>query len=251
MKGNIYTGGGKSVDQQTVMPSRKQRWKRWATKKWLFPALYLTTAAAVLSVMWFYDQEQQSAMPGPEPLPVQQTAQQWPSAPGLVTGETPEDPSGNGMVVNAAPETMQWPVADRSAVEQVLPFYQAAAKEPAMVTYQDTIRPHIGVDFARKDQKSFDVLAALSGTVKKAEKDPLAGGVVQLEHANGVTTVYQSLNALKVKTGQQIRQGEIIGEAGRNELEKKLGVHVHFEVRKNGEPVNPEEEMKKQQSGQP
>jgi stage II sporulation protein Q len=41
--------------------------------------------------------------------------------------------------------------------------------------------------------------------------------------------------------GMEVEKGHLIARAGRNELEKHLGVHVHFEIRHNGEAVNPEQ----------
>jgi stage II sporulation protein Q len=51
--------------------------------------------------------------------------------------------------------------------------------------------------------------------------------------------VYQSLGEISVKAGDEVKQGALIAKAGRSELEKDLGVHLHFEVRENGTPVNP------------
>lgn len=52
-------------------------------------------------------------------------------------------------------------------------------------------------------------------------------------------TVYQSLADVKVAKGDTVKKGDTLGTAGRSELEKALGVHVHFEVYDNNKPVNP------------
>ncbi len=79
--------------------------------------------------------------------------------------------------------------------------------------------------------------ASLSGTVVKAEKDPLFGYVVHIQHDRGVVTVYQSLKDVQVKTGDTVKQGQVIAKAGTNEFNKEAGVHVHFEFGKMGKPL--------------
>src|SRR5690606_34636276 len=91
----------------------------------------------------------------------------------------------------------------------------------------------------RKDAAAFEVLAALSGKVTIASQTPTNGYEVQIEHLNGLVTVYQSLTDLKVQVGEEVEQGDIIAAAGKSELEPAESVHVHFEVRNNGQSVNP------------
>jgi stage II sporulation protein Q len=108
-----------------------------------------------------------------------------------------------------------------------------------MIQTGNTFTANTGIDLAEADNKTFDVSAALSGKVMVAEQHPLNGNVVEIKHADGIVTVYQSLGELQVKVGDEVKQGTVIGKAGRSELEKDLGIHLHFEVRKDGKPVNP------------
>ncbi|MCG3005437.1 M23 family metallopeptidase, partial [Escherichia coli] len=82
-------------------------------------------------------------------------------------------------------------------------FYddQAAKKqqEAALVFYNNTYHPNTGVDLAIEGDKSFDVTAAASGTVTKAEKDPLLGFVIEVDHKDGLVTQYQSLDEATVE----------------------------------------------------
>jgi stage II sporulation protein Q len=106
----------------------------------------------------------------------------------------------------------------------------------------------MGVDLASADNKAFDVVAAMSGKVTLVEIHPTNGNVVEITHPNGLRTIYQSLGDVQVNNGDEVKQGTIIAKAGRNELEKDEGVHLHFEVRDNEKPVNPNlflEEVKK------
>ena len=145
----------------------------------------------------------------------------------------------------AEAETLRWPVADRGSLEVILGYFDVRnsneENQAAMVEYGDTFTPHYGVDLAGANNESFDVLAAMSGTVVRAEHVPVIGTVVEIEHKNGLSTVYSSISDVKVAKGDEVRQGDVIARSGRNELEKELGNHVHFEVWENGHPVNPDD----------
>lgn len=88
---------------------------------------------------------------------------------------------------------------------------------------------HAGKDLAAPE--GTPVVAALSGTVASSG---LAGGygiAVELEHANPRRrTLYGHLSELYVKSGQRVRQGEVIGRVGSTGL--STGPHLHFELRK-------------------
>ena len=85
----------------------------------------------------------------------------------------------------------------------------------------------------------------MSGTVKNVNDDALLGHVVTIEHADGVETVYQALTDVQVEVGDKVKQGDKIGNAGRSLLNEEAGIHTHFEIRKDGIPVNPLEYFKK------
>ncbi|MVP01518.1 M23 family metallopeptidase [Paenibacillus lutrae] len=200
-------------------------WKRFLAKKWVFPATYVAAAAIILTIMWVY----QDAMEKPVAIDTPANVQSDKPA-----GETAG--KDNAVAVGAKAESMQWPVKDRSQVTVTLPSYDSKAsneaKQAAMVEYGDTLTPHVGIDLARSDKQAFEVSAALSGKVTAVDKNPVVGNLVEITHENGLVTVYQSLGDVKVAAGATVKQGEIIAQAGRNELEKDQGVHLHFEVRK-------------------
>ncbi|MNE67260.1 Stage II sporulation protein Q [compost metagenome] len=79
----------------------------------------------------------------------------------------------------------------------------------------------------------------MGGKVTRVEEVPLLGFVVEITHANNLKTVYESVADVKVKQDAEVKQGDVIANAGRNEIEKDLGNHVHFAVYENGELVNP------------
>jgi murein DD-endopeptidase MepM/ murein hydrolase activator NlpD len=63
------------------------------------------------------------------------------------------------------------------------------------------------------------------------------GRMVLIEHGGGISTLYAHNSKNDVKAGTCIRAGEILGEVG--STGNATGSHLHFEVRKNGKPVNP------------
>lgn len=63
------------------------------------------------------------------------------------------------------------------------------------------------------------------------------GRVVVIEHGNGISTLYAHNKSNEVKAGSCIRAGEVLGRVGATG--NATGNHLHFEIRKNGKPVNP------------
>jgi murein DD-endopeptidase MepM/ murein hydrolase activator NlpD len=63
------------------------------------------------------------------------------------------------------------------------------------------------------------------------------GNLVIIYHSNGITTRYGHLSRITVEQGQQLKRGEQIGLAG--STGRSTGVHVHYEVRQNNQPLDP------------
>ena len=85
--------------------------------------------------------------------------------------------------------------------------------------------PHFGVDIAAAD--GTPIHAPADGTVTLAEPDfYLTGGTTMLDHGHGVSTVYLHQSALKVKVGDRIKRGEIIGLVGMKG--RATGPHLHW-----------------------
>lgn len=119
------------------------------------------------------------------------------------------------------------------------PSYDDAKLENAMVYFEGVYRPNLGVDFS-KNGESFEVVAAMSGTVTKKTNDPLLGWVVTISGDNGVTTTYQSLKEVAVDKDAKVKQGDVIGASGENVYESDLKNHIHFVLEKDNIPINPE-----------
>ncbi|MEF2968040.1 M23 family metallopeptidase [Paenibacillus sp. M1] len=225
-------------------------WKKLLSKRWVYPAVYVAAAAIILTLVWVYQDASQKPMDS-TPASVTDAVEQ-PSSEDLLGQDTAkvegEDKTDETVAVS---EDLAWPVANLSEVSVVKPFYDnegsAEDHEAALVQYNDTFIANTGIDIARKDSQTFDVTAAMGGKVTRVEEVPLLGFVVEITHANNLKTVYESLADVKVKLNDQVKQGDAIASAGRNEMEKDLGNHVHFAVYENGELVNPASVLPKQQ----
>ena len=94
---------------------------------------------------------------------------------------------------------------------------------------------HSGSDFA--GAYGTHIHATAEGTVKKAGWSSGYGRLVTIEHANGFETRYAHQARIHVKIGQKVSLGEHIGDMGNSG--RSTGTHLHYEVRRNGNPVNP------------
>lgn len=91
----------------------------------------------------------------------------------------------------------------------------------------------IDIDLNRGDK----VVAAFDGMVRIAKRHGGFGNVVIIRHYNGLETVYAHLSKIKVKPGQLIAAGALVGLGG--STGHSTGSHLHFEIRFKGVPVNP------------
>src|SRR5699024_10928286 len=114
------------------------------------------------------------------------------------------------------------------------------SQESGLILYNNRYYQSTGVDIATSSGDTFDVIASLSGTVEDVKEDPLLGNVVIMSHDNDVKTYYASLEEISTKAGDQVKQGDKIGTAGKSLFNQESGTHVHFEIRKNDIEVNPE-----------
>jgi murein DD-endopeptidase MepM/ murein hydrolase activator NlpD len=101
-------------------------------------------------------------------------------------------------------------------------------------------RFHKGIDIARPSNRT--IKAADNGKVVSAGYDGGYGNKIVIDHQNGLRTVYAHLDSIGVSVGQTVSQGSAIGVMG--STGNSTGVHLHFEVYKNGALQNPSNYLK-------
>jgi len=98
------------------------------------------------------------------------------------------------------------------------------------------LRRHTGIDII--GQRGTPIYATADGVVIQEDEGYSGYGVmVLINHGRGYKTVYAHLSKKLVKSGQKVKRGDVIGYMGSTGL--SVGTHLHYEVIKNGEKVNP------------
>lgn len=97
----------------------------------------------------------------------------------------------------------------------------------------------LGIDFGLSHAPGTPVMAVMPGKVTFAGGDACCsyGYYVIVDHGNGLKTLYAHLRSISVSVGQTVSQGQTLGPSGTTGY--STGVHLHFEVHKNGVRVNP------------
>ena len=117
-------------------------------------------------------------------------------------------------------------------------------QENSILKHDNTYIQNSGIDYVNENK--FDVIAILDGTVTDIKDDDTLGKCIEIKHDNNLISTYQSLSEIKVKKGDIITQGQVLGTSGENELDKELGNHLHFEMYENGGNVNPNNYLNKE-----
>lgn len=115
------------------------------------------------------------------------------------------------------------------------------------LVYSETLQEwttHLGVDI--KADKTTVVKAAADGKIKSIKNDPRYGLSIIIEHQNGFETLYANLLTSEfVQVGEEVKQGQSIGTVGNTAtFEIADDAHLHFEISKNNETLDPSQYIK-------
>ncbi|MBL0385460.1 M23 family metallopeptidase [Tumebacillus sp. ITR2] len=217
--------------QDKAQETNKSAKSSFFAKRWTFPVIYL--AASVLIVGLMYAKSQEAS-----PYDVKKTTE-TPN----VAGPTIPSTDNAATPTNAAP-TFQWPVGEGGGDAAIsMDFYREDASEEeqaaSLISYENRFIPNQGVNLGLQNDAPFTVIAAAKGTVLSVTEDPLMGQTIEIQHDGGYTTYYASLSNVDVQKGAQVLAGQPIAKTGNNRLEKDEKNHLHFELRKDGKPVDP------------
>jgi len=119
-----------------------------------------------------------------------------------------------------------WPVIGRIS---------SAFGETRLNSSSGGTRPHMGIDICAP--QGTPVQAPADGVVTLAGWEAEYGRLVCIDHGHGYTTMYGHLKEIRVKAGDRIQAGQVLGTVGTSG--NTTGPHLHYEVRIYGQPVNP------------
>lgn len=161
--------------------------------------------------------------------------------PPVVEQPLPDDNNEQETVTPTPPETVE-------PVQKPITFIMPVNNTISIADYTEELswcstlsryESHKAMDFFAEEGTS--VYAVYDGTIESVTSSFLQGVTITIDHGNGLKTVYNSLaDGDQVFVGQQVKQGDIIGEVSiTNRQEYKDGAHLHFEVLENDLSIDP------------
>ena len=110
-------------------------------------------------------------------------------------------------------------------------------QKKSLILYENTYMPNTGILYS--NEELFDIYATLEGTVTKVDKEELLGNYVEITHSSSLVITYYSIDNIKVKEGQVVKQGDIIATSGANNISSDSNNMLLFEVSLNGKTIDP------------
>lgn len=166
-----------------------------------------------------------------------------------VSNDTPTIDTGKPDDTKPPVKDPDEPTVDTSSkYEFIAPVKDVVVSQANVFWHNQTLdiyQLHEGMDF--KCDAGTEVLAAVDGTVTAVyTADRLYGAVIEIEHADGVKTVYKFVDPDEnLKAGAAVNRGDVIGKvAAATGTENADGDHLHFEVYKNNKIQDPDVYLK-------
>jgi len=111
-------------------------------------------------------------------------------------------------------------------------YYQASDEESrqqqSLIKYENIYMPNTGILYSSTSE--FKVIAVLDGKVTSVKEDDILGNIIEIEHEQGLISIYQSVKDVKVNVGDTVTQGDVIAMSGSNKLEAESENCLHFET---------------------
>lgn len=139
-----------------------------------------------------------------------------------------------------------WPADILLAVTQTFAEHEQRRIQNGWKNYNGglDVAPYYG------NNQNIPILAALPGYVTHASWTSTGyGNHVRINHGNGLETLYGHLEKITIKAGVDVKQGTYLGDMG--STGNATGRHLHFEVRLDGKPVDPEKYLSMQSPAAP
>lgn len=148
--------------------------------------------------------------------------------------------------VDPGPSDADKKLRDQVALEDKYNLFEQAKPRVSMVLFPP-VKGHITDPYSSKNKhfavdiavaKDTPIKAVASGTVILADWTPTNGNVIIIRHNDGIISVYKHAALLTKEQGDIVKPGEVIAMAG-STGSQSTGVHLHFELWKDGYPINP------------
>jgi stage II sporulation protein Q len=110
----------------------------------------------------------------------------------------------------------------------------------SLIKYENSYRTSLGTSYALKSGDYFNVVASITGIVSEVSTSPLFGNYVVITSDDNIKMYYYGLSEIEVTKGNTINQGETIGKSGTTVIDSETGIHVYFQITKDGKYLNPE-----------
>lgn len=111
-------------------------------------------------------------------------------------------------------------------------------QENSLILYENTYLQNSGINYGKEEK--FDIYSIYDGKIIDIIEDNILGKIIQIQHTNEIMASYQCLGDIKVNKNDTILQGEVIATSGTCNISKNLGNHLHLEISKEGQMINPE-----------
>ena len=225
-------------DQEKIKPSKKKVLLRIL----IVAACLLVIAAITLAIVFSVGGNTNQLAEGPDNSQTDNPGNQGDGGNSGNQGQIPD--GGDSGNEGQNPDQSQDTSSQYDFISPVKDVNVARSYEFGYDKTMDWYCLHEGMDFSAA--AGTQVFAAVDGTITEItskDVDILCGDSITIEHANGLKTVYMFLDVdPDLKVGAKVSRGDVIGTvAAANGVENADGEHLHFEVFKNGESVDPDE----------
>jgi len=158
--------------------------------------------------------------------------------------EVPEQEDASKVNLNPSPADLK--LRDEVALEDKYNLFEKAQPKVSMVLFAPVKGP-ITAEYSSKDKhfavdialaKDTPIKSIAAGTVILADWTPTNGNVMIVRHNDGIISVYKHAASLTKEQGDIVKSGEVLALAGSTGTQS-TGVHLHFELWKDGYPINP------------
>jgi len=148
--------------------------------------------------------------------------------------------------VDPGPSDADKKLRDEVALEDKYNLFEQAKPKVSLVLFPP-VKGHITDPYSSKNKhfaldialaKDTPIKAVAAGTVILADWTPTNGNVIIIRHNDGIISVYKHAASLTKEQGDIVKSGEVIAMAGSTGTQS-TGVHLHFELWKDGYPINP------------